>query len=111
METESIISSDYIENYNISESDFSDEHEKRTVDWRKYIHSDPDILGGKPIVKGTRLSVDFILNLFANGWTFKEVFENYPRLSREALQSVFAYAGECLSEEFLFYFPPRKPNL
>ncbi len=77
------------------------------VDWRLYIHTDPDILGGKPVVKGTRLSVEFILRLFANGWTFKEIFESYPRLSRETLQAVFAYAGESLSEESLFFFPQK----
>ncbi len=83
----------------------SDQLEKKAIDWRIYIHTDSDILGGKPVVKGTRLSVDFILRLFANGWTFKEVFESYPRLSSESLQAVFAYAGECLSEESLFFFP------
>ncbi len=39
------------------------------MDWRKYIHSNPNILLGKPVVKGTRLSVEFILGLFAAGWT------------------------------------------
>jgi uncharacterized protein (DUF433 family) len=67
---------------------------RKSVDWRIFIHSDSDILGGKPVVKGTRLSVDFILRLFANGWTFQEIFESYPRLSPEAIQAVFAYAGE-----------------
>jgi len=82
--------------------DFRDEHDlidrehpmqtnKKAVDWRLHIHADPEILGGKPVVKGTRLSVDFILGLFANGWTFQEIFESYPRLSREAVQAVFAY--------------------
>lgn len=80
-------------------------HAKRSVDWRIYIHSDPEILVGKPVVKGTRLSVDFILRLFANGWTFQEIFESYPRLTPEAIQAVFAYASECLSEEALFDMP------
>lgn len=83
----------------------SDPSERKTIDWRLYIHADSDILGGKPVVKGTRLSVNFILRLFANGWTFKEILESYPRLSSESLQAVFAYAGECLSEESLFFFP------
>jgi uncharacterized protein (DUF433 family) len=83
----------------------SDPLKKKAVDWRMFIHSDSDILRGKPVVKGTRLSVDFILGLFANGWTFKEISESYPRLSPEAIQAVFAYASECLSEESLFFFP------
>ena len=43
------------------------------MDWRQYIHSDPEILLGKPVVKGTRLSVEFILGLFAAGWTEQQV--------------------------------------
>jgi uncharacterized protein (DUF433 family) len=39
------------------------------VDWREYIHSDPGILLGKPVVKGARLSVEFLIGLFAGGWT------------------------------------------
>ena len=78
---------------------------KATIDWRTIIHSDPAILVGKPVVKGTRLSVDFILRLFGNGWTVQEVLENYPGLSPEALQAVFAYAGECMSEEALYDLP------
>ncbi|MBI4743367.1 MAG: DUF433 domain-containing protein, partial [Actinobacteria bacterium] len=39
------------------------------MDWRKFIHSDPEILLGKPTVRGTRLSVEFILGLFAENWT------------------------------------------
>jgi len=75
------------------------------VDWRKVIHSDPAVLLGKPVVRGTRLSVDFILRLFGSGWTMAEVLENYPGLTIESLQAVFAYAGECLSEEALYDLP------
>lgn len=78
---------------------------KAPVDWRTIIHSDPAILMGKPVVKGTRLSVDFILRLFGNGWTVQEVLDNYAGLSPESLQAVFAYAGECMSEEALYDVP------
>jgi len=60
------------------------------MDWQQYIHSDPKVLLGKPTVKGTRLSVEFILGLFANGWTPQQVLENYPNLTPEAIQAVFA---------------------
>lgn len=69
------------------------------MDWRDHIHSDPKILVGKPVVKGTRLSVEFILGLFGSGWTERQVLENYPRLTPEALRAVFAFAAECLGEE------------
>lgn len=75
------------------------------MNWRTHIHSDPQILQGKPVVKGTRLSVEFILRLFASGWAEETVLENYPALSPEALQAVFAFAAECLSEESLYTLP------
>lgn len=65
------------------------------MDWRQYIHSDPKILLGKPTVKGTRLSVEFILGLFANGWTVQQVLDNYPTLTPEAVQAVFVFVAEC----------------
>jgi uncharacterized protein (DUF433 family) len=67
------------------------------MNWRQYIHSDPEILLGKPVVKGTRLSVDFILRLFAVGWTKEQVLENYPTLTPQTLKAVFAFAAECES--------------
>lgn len=60
--------------------------------WQDYIHSDPEVLLGKPVVKGTRLAVDFLLGLFAAGWTSDQILENYPTLTPEALRAVFAFA-------------------
>ncbi|XHR82257.1 MAG: DUF433 domain-containing protein [Gloeotrichia echinulata GP01] len=68
------------------------------MDWRKYIHSDPKILLGKPTIIGTRLSVEFLLGLFATGWTVQQVLENYPNLTPEALRAVFAFTAESLRE-------------
>ena len=75
--------------------------------WRTHIHSDPAVLCGKPVVKGTRLSVDFILGLYSEGWTEEQILENYPRLSPEALKAVFAFAAECLREEGEFFIEAR----
>jgi len=75
------------------------------MDWETHIHSDPEILLGKPVVKGTRLSVDFLLGLFAAGWTEAQVLENYPTLTPESLRAVFAFAAECMREETLFALP------
>lgn len=75
------------------------------IDWRQYIHSDPDVLLGKPVVKGTRLSVEFILGLFAKGWSEKQVLENYPTLTSESLKAVFAFATDCMREESLYSIP------
>ena len=64
------------------------------MDWHEYIHSDPKILVGKPVVKGTRLAVEFILGLFAAGWTEQQVLENYPALTPEALRAVRQFAAQ-----------------
>ena len=73
--------------------------------WQAHITHNPEILGGKPVVEGTRLSVDFILSLFANGWSHTQVLENYPNLTIEHIQAVFAYASESMRETTLFGFP------
>jgi uncharacterized protein (DUF433 family) len=74
--------------------------------WGEHITSDPKVLVGKPVVRGTRLSVDFLLGLFAEGWTQEQVLENYPQLTPEALRAVFAFAAEVLSEEGLYSVKP-----
>jgi uncharacterized protein (DUF433 family) len=75
------------------------------MDWRQYIHSNPNILLGKPVIKGTRLSVEFLLGLFAVGWTEQQVLESYPHLTPESLRAVFAFAAECMREEILYNIP------
>lgn len=75
------------------------------MDWREYIHSDSKFLLGKPVVKGTRLSVEFLLGLFSVGWTEQQVLENYPSLTPESLRAVFAFAAEYMREESLYILP------
>jgi uncharacterized protein (DUF433 family) len=65
---------------------------------------DPDVLAGKPVVKGTRLSVDFLLGLLAQGWAEAEIVRNYPGLEREDLLACWAYAAEALSQERVYRF-------
>ncbi|MBL1274680.1 MAG: DUF433 domain-containing protein [Ectothiorhodospiraceae bacterium] len=69
------------------------------MNWKENIVADNSVLVGKPIIKGTRLSVDFVLSLFAEGWTEQQVLDNYPQLSTEDLRAVFAFAQACLAEE------------
>jgi len=77
------------------------------MDWRQYIHSDSEILVGKPIIKGTRLAVGFILDLFSEGWTQEQIIENYPTITKDALQAVFAFASECLRDESVYTMPSK----
>jgi uncharacterized protein (DUF433 family) len=70
--------------------------------WQDYIVSDEGVLLGKPTLKGTRLSVDFILGRLADGWTEEQLFESYPRLTRDHLRAAFSYLHECLEDGLLF---------
>jgi uncharacterized protein (DUF433 family) len=73
--------------------------------WRAYIHADPAIMVGKPVIRGTRLTVEFVLRLFAAGWTRAEIFENYPNLTEDAIRAVFAFAAESMLEESMYPLP------
>jgi uncharacterized protein (DUF433 family) len=73
------------------------------IDWRKHVHSDEKILAGKPVIKGTRISVELILELLSNGWTEEMILESYPKLSAEDVKAVFAYLRDCVQQEL--YFP------
>ena len=63
------------------------------ADWRDRITADTDILVGKPIIKGTRISVELILGWLANGWSFEQILEAYPRITREDILAALAFAG------------------
>ena len=69
------------------------------MNWKEYIIADPDILVGKPVIKGTRLSVDFVIRLLAQGWNEQQIFENYPQITPDALKAMFAFVRECLAED------------
>jgi len=72
------------------------------TDWQQRIEVKESVLAGKPVVKGTRLSVEFLLGLFAEGWSEAQVLGNYPQLCREDLQAVFAFSAACLHDEQFF---------
>ncbi len=69
--------------------------------WQSQITTDTEILAGKPVVRGTRLAVDFLLSLFATGWTEDQVLASYPQLTIEGLRAVFSYAAELTHDEAL----------
>lgn len=72
------------------------------MNWQEHIQSDPEILSGKPVIKGTRLSVDFLLELLANGWNEEQLFDSYPNLTRDSLRAMFAFAAESTRDERAF---------
>jgi len=63
-------------------------------DWRSRIMVDSKVLAGKPVIRGTRISVEFILDLLANGWTIEEILKNYPQLKREDVTATLKYTAE-----------------
>lgn len=80
----------------------SDPRSLNGMAWQDHIHSDPEVLLGKPVVKGTRLAIEFLLGLLAAGWTQEQILENYPSLTPEALRAVFAFTAEAMQEESLY---------
>ena len=65
----------------------------------QHITSDPEILGGKPCIKGTRISVEFVLELFASGATHQDLLEAYPHLTTEGITEALRYAARFLENE------------
>lgn len=73
-----------------------------TTNWEDRIIVDPDILVGKPVVKGTRLAVEFVIELLSEGWSEAEIVKNYPRLTSEDIRACLAYARALLQEEQVY---------
>jgi uncharacterized protein (DUF433 family) len=69
------------------------------MDWRDHIVSNPDILVGKPSVKGTRLSVELILGWLAQGWTHEMLIDSYPQLKPDDILAALAFAAEMMRDE------------
>jgi uncharacterized protein (DUF433 family) len=76
-----------------------------TEEWKDRITFNPDVLSGKPIIKGTRIAVEFIMDLLANGWTTEKILKNYPQLKKEDITAVLKYATELLKEEKVYPLP------
>lgn len=78
------------------------------MDWRERITSTPDVLAGKPVIEGTRLSVEHVLGLLENGWSEADILESYPHLDQEDVRACLGYAREVLAEEKLY--PSSQPQ-
>jgi uncharacterized protein (DUF433 family) len=62
----------------------------------------PEALAGKPVIRGTRLCVEFVIGLMADGWTEADILENYPGITHEDIIACLAYARDILSWEKVF---------
>ena len=72
------------------------------MDWRDRIEVNPEILVGKPVVRGTRISVELVLEMIAAGVAEEEILANYPALEAEDLRACVAYAAEIVSSERVY---------
>jgi len=72
------------------------------MEWQDRVVVDPNVLVGKPVIKGTRLAVEFIIDLLAQGWAESEILDNYPGLTREDIRACLAYAREALRAERVY---------
>lgn len=67
--------------------------------YREYIDIDPQVLAGKPVIKGTRISVSLILNFLANGHTVGDIRKEYPFLTKEQIHAAILFAARRLDSE------------
>jgi len=70
--------------------------------WREWIVSNPSVMMGKPVIVGTRITVELILEKLAAGETVDDLLEAHPRLTREAIQAVLAFAAEALRADVVY---------
>ena len=69
------------------------------MNYNKYIEINPEVMAGKPVIRGTRIPVGLILNLFANGCTIDKVIKAYPVLTQKQIEAALAFAAEKLNRE------------
>lgn len=72
------------------------------MSWQDRIILDPEVLAGKPVIKGTRIAVEFVIDLLAQEWTESDVLENYPGLTHEDLKACLGYASAVMHAEKVY---------
>ena len=75
------------------------------MDWKDRISVDPRVLVGKPIIKGTRIAVEFVMELLGRGWTVEQILHEYDHLTREDIQACLSYASDVLKSERVYLLP------
>lgn len=72
------------------------------MNWEDRIEINPRILVGKPVIRGTRLAVEFVVELLANGWSEQQILQNYPGIAHEDISACLHYATEMLKSERVY---------
>lgn len=70
--------------------------------YKDFIQSNPSIMMGKPVIKGTRITVELILEKLAAGETVEQIIEAHPKLTREAIQAALEFAAEALRADVVY---------
>lgn len=77
------------------------------MSWQERIVVDPETLVGKPVIRGTRLSVELIVDLLGQGWSEADVLRSYPKLTAEDIQACLKYASAVMQSEKIYPLPSR----
>lgn len=72
------------------------------MNWQERIEINPGVLVGKPVIRGTRLAVEFIVELLANRWSEQQIIENYPGITHDDISACLHYATEMLKSERVY---------
>ena len=75
------------------------------MNWEERITVNPQVLVGKPVIKGTRIAVEFVIDLLGRGWTIEQILREYDHLTAEDIQACLAYAGDMLKSERVYLTP------
>ena len=78
------------------------------TEWRERIEVNPEVMTGKPVIKGSRLTVDHVIDLLAEGWTADQISDEYPGITVEDVAACLAYASEVIKSEIRN--PPVPPQ-
>ena len=81
------------------------------MDWEDRITVDPKILVGKPVIKGTRIAVEFVVDLMGRGWTVERILSEYDHLTVEDVQACLLYASDVLKSERVYAIPTTGQGL
>ena len=81
------------------------------MDYFDHIETREGVLGGKPVIKGTRISVELMLEFLAAGWSVDELLREYPRITGDDIRAIFALAAELVKEERFIIEAQIKSNV
>jgi uncharacterized protein (DUF433 family) len=77
------------------------------MSWQRRIVVDPGVLVGKPVIKGTRISVELVIDLLARGYTKEQIMHQYDHLTVDDIQACLAYASDVLRSEKIYAVPTQ----